>query len=87
MRPVTYSVEILRSAQRQLAKVDRQSRPRIVVAIRALTSDPRPAGSKKLSGRSAWRIRVGAYRVIYEIHDERLLILVVTIEHRREVYR
>ena len=84
---MTYKVEILRSAQKQLAKVDRQDRPRVVSAVRGLASNPRPRGSKKLSGRSAWRIRVGVYRVIYEIFDDRLLILVVTIGHRREVYR
>lgn len=64
---MTYTVEILRSAQRQLAKIDRKDRHRIITAIRGLASDPRPTGSKKLSGRPAWRIRVGVYRVIYEI--------------------
>lgn len=84
---MTCTVEILRSAQRQLAKIDRQDRHRIITAIRGLASDPRPAGSKKLSGRLAWRIRVGVYRVIYEIADDRLLVLVVAIGHRKEVYR
>jgi mRNA interferase RelE/StbE len=84
---VTYGVEILRSAQRQLAKVDRKDQSRIISAIRALADEPRPSGSKKLSGRPAWRIRVGDYRVIYEIRDNQLLVLVVAIGHRREVYR
>ena len=84
---MTYTVEILRSAQKQLAKIDGQDRERIIDAIRALANDPRPAGSKKLSGRSAWRIRIGTYRVIYEVHDERLLVLVVAVVHRREAYR
>ncbi|MBU4272169.1 MAG: type II toxin-antitoxin system RelE/ParE family toxin [Planctomycetes bacterium] len=84
---MTCTVEILRSVQRQLAKIDRQDRPRIITAIRGLASDPRPAGSKKLSGRPAWRIRVGVYRVIYEIADDRLLVLVVVIGHRKEVYQ
>ena len=84
---MTYTVEILRSAQKQLAKIDGQDRERIIDAIRALANDPRPAGSKKLSGRSAWRIRIGTYRVIYEVHDERLLVLVVAVGHRREAYR
>ena len=56
-------------------------------AIHELANDPHPHGSKKLSGRPAWRIRVGAYRVIYEIFADRLLILVVAIGHRKEVYR
>ena len=84
---MTYTVEILRSAQKQLAKIDGQDRERIIDAIRALANDPRPPGSKKLSGRSAWRIRIGTYRVIYEVHDERLLVLVVAVGHRREAYR
>ena len=84
---MTYTVEILRSAQKQLAKVDRQDQPRIITAIRELAQNPRPLGSKKLSGRDAWRIRVGAYRAIYEVHDDRLLVLVITIGHRKDVYR
>ena len=84
---MTYTVEILRSAQKRLAKIDGQDRSRIIVAIRALANDPRPVGSKKLSGRSAWRIRIGAYRVIYEIRDSQLLVLVVAVGHRGEVYR
>ena len=84
---MTYAVAILRSAQKQLAKIDRQGRDRIVSGIRGLANDPRPPGSKKLSGRPAWRIRIGAYRVIYEVLDEQLLVLVVAVGHRREVYR
>jgi mRNA interferase RelE/StbE len=84
---MTYSVTILRSAQKQLAKLDSQTRNRIASAIYALADNPRPSGCKKLTGRSAWRIRIGTYRVIYEIQDNELIILVVTIAHRREVYR
>ena len=84
---MTYAIEILRVAQRQLAKIDRQHRPRIIDAIRALADRPRPPGCKKLSGRPAWRIRVGSSRVIYEIYDDRLVVLVVTIADRKEVYR
>ena len=84
---MTYAIEVLRSAQRQLARISRQDHPRIIAAIRDLAQDPRPPGSRKLSGRPAWRIRVRAYRIIYEIHDDRLLVLVVTMGHRREVYR
>jgi mRNA interferase RelE/StbE len=84
---VNYAVEILRSAQRGLAKIDQEARLRIVAAIRDLANDPRPPGSKKLAGRPAWRIRVGSYRVIYEIYDERLLVVVVAIGHRKDVYR
>jgi mRNA interferase RelE/StbE len=84
---VTYAVDILRAAQKQLAKISRQDHPRIISAIRALADDPRPPGCQKLSGRPAWRIRIGSYRVIYEIHDDRLLVLVISVGHRREIYR
>ena len=82
-----YAVEILRSAQKQLAGVDQKQRRRIVAVIRQLGEDPRPRSAKKLTARPAWRIRVGDYRVIYEIHDQRLIVLVVALGHRREVYR
>ncbi len=82
-----FSVEIYRSAQKQLARIERLAAQRIVDAIRGLASNPRPANVKKLVGRPAWRIRVGDYRVIYEIHDQRLVVLVIDVGHRREVYR
>jgi mRNA interferase RelE/StbE len=84
---VTYTVEILRTAQKQLAKVNRQDQVRIISAICALADDPRPVGCKKLSGRPAWRIRIGTYPVMYEINDDKLLVLVVAAGHRKEVYR
>lgn len=82
-----YSIEILRSAQKQLASIDQHERPRLYQAIRKLADDPRPPGTKKLSGRAAWRIRVGSYRVIYEIDDDRLLVFVVAVGDRKEIYR
>ncbi len=82
-----YALEILRSAQRQLAKIELRDQDRIISAIRGLAGDPRPPGSKKLSGRPAWRIGVGTYRVVYEIHDDRLLVLVVAVGHRKDIYR
>ena len=84
---MSYTIEILRVAQKQLAKIDRQHQTRIIDAIRALADEPRPAGSKKLSGRPAWRIRIGSYRVIYEIHDDRLIVMIITIGDRKQVYR
>ncbi|MBW6511264.1 MAG: type II toxin-antitoxin system RelE/ParE family toxin [Desulfuromonadaceae bacterium] len=84
---MSYALEILRSAQKQLAHIDRHDQLRIITAIRSLADEPHPAGSKKLSGRDAWRIRVGTYRIIYEIQHDRLLVLVVSIGHRRAVYR
>lgn len=84
---MTYSVEILRSAQKQLSKINRQDQDRIISAVETLANNPRPTGCKKLSGRPAWRIRIGSYRVIYEIQDDRFLVLVVHLGHRREIYR
>ncbi|MBN2294250.1 MAG: type II toxin-antitoxin system RelE/ParE family toxin [Pirellulales bacterium] len=81
-----FEIKILRSAQRSLSRIQSQDRERIIETIRALAGEPRPHGCIKLSGRDAWRIRIGNYRVIYEIHDNNLVILIVAIGHRREVY-
>jgi len=62
-----YTIEILRSAQKQLSKIERREQSRIIEAVQKLTETPRPPGCKKLSGRPAWRIRMGSYRVIYEV--------------------
>lgn len=59
---------------------------RILARLAGLETNPRPPDVKKLTGRDAWRIRVGDYRVIYEIHDRVLQIIVIAIGHRREVY-
>jgi mRNA interferase RelE/StbE len=60
---------------------------RIQARLRAIESNPRPPDVKKLKGRPAWRVSVGDYRVIYEIHDRELLVMIVTIGHRGDVYR
>ena len=60
---------------------------RVLRRLAALETQPRPADVKKLKGRDAWRIRVGDYRVIYEINDRALHVIIVTVGHRREVYR
>jgi mRNA interferase RelE/StbE len=82
-----YQLLIERSAQKELSKVPHQDRARIIAAIQGLSEDPRPSGVKKLTGRNAWRIRVGNYRVIYEIQDNSLVVLVVSVGHRKEIYR
>ena len=84
---MTYAVLIERRAQRVLAKIAQPQRDRIIAAIQRLGDEPRPAGVKKLSGREAWRIRVGAYRVLYEIRDSQLIVLIVDVGHRRGIYR
>ena len=83
-----YEVSIAPAAQRQLRKLDAKIGARIVSALRALAREPRPAGGRAMVGRAdSWRIRVGDCRVVYEIHDGQLLVLVITIAHRRDVYR
>lgn len=84
---MTYELTIERRAQKALARISKSERNRIIEAVRDLASDPRPAGVKKLSGREGWRIRVGSYRVLYEIYDNKLLVLIISIGHRREAYR
>lgn len=84
---MSYTIEILRSAQKRLAKIDRQDQAAVLSAIRNLADTPRPIGCKRLSGRPAWRLRIGNYRIIYEIYDDRLIILVISVGHRSEVYR
>jgi mRNA interferase RelE/StbE len=82
-----YQILIQRSAQKDLSKIAPPYRDHIIQAIRELGTNPRPTGSKKLTGRKAWRIRISDYRVIYEIYDDRLVVFVITIGHRREIYR
>jgi mRNA interferase RelE/StbE len=81
-----YTVLILPSAQKQLSKLPNATASRIEDKLLELEQDPRPPGCKKLKGRDAWRIRIGDYRVIYEINDGRLIVTVIAIGHRREVY-
>jgi mRNA interferase RelE/StbE len=84
----TYRVEIARRAQRSLDALDAETRAHLLARITGLEQDPRPPGCKKLKGAAdTYRIRAGAYRVVYAIEDARLLVLVVRIGHRREVYR
>ncbi|MES9856039.1 MAG: type II toxin-antitoxin system RelE/ParE family toxin [Sedimenticola sp.] len=82
-----YEIKIKRSAQKSLAKIPLNCQDNIIGSIRRLSNEPRPEGCKKLSGRDAWRIRIGQYRVLYEIHNTELQIMVVKIGHRGEVYK
>jgi mRNA interferase RelE/StbE len=85
---VTYRIEVAPAAVRQLRKLDPPTRRRIQAAIELLATEPRPPGAKKLvGGEGEWRVRTGDYRVVYEIHDDALVVLVLAVGHRREVYR
>jgi mRNA interferase RelE/StbE len=84
---VTYRLSILRKAQKELAQVSPPAYDRIVSAIRGLAEEPRPPGSRKLSGREGWRIRVGDFRVLYSLDDSERTVTVMHVGHRRDVYR
>jgi len=86
--PRVYVVRWAESALRDLRRLPDRDRMRILAAGDALAFDPRPAGCKPMRGqRGMWRIRVGDYRVLYEIADEVLLVVVAKVGHRSEVYR
>ena len=83
-----YRVFLERAAEKDLRRLAPSIHDRIIVSIRALADNPRPPGSRKLTGsENDWRIRVGDYRVVYEIADEIRVIRVNRVRHRREVYR
>ena len=84
-----YTIEIARPAQRQLKKLDAPTRKKISRRIERLAEDPRPPGVVKLTDVSPpiYRIRDGQYRILYTIDDDKLIVLVVRIGHRSEVYR
>ena len=85
---MTYEVALAPSAARQLRKFDAQVRRRIQAALELLATEPRPPAATRLVGGSGeWRVRTGDYRIVYEIEDDRLLILVLRVGHRREIYQ
>lgn len=83
-----YQVLLERSAERDLGRLSSEVHDRIIKAIQGLANNPRPPGCRKLVGsKNDWRIRVGDYRVIYEIADVIRVVRVNRVRHRREVYR
>ena len=82
-----YQIILSNAAAKQLRKLPTPIAQRIQVQLLELENDPRPTGCKKLVNVEAWRIRIGDYRVIYEILDEILVISVIEIGHRKEVYK
>ena len=83
---MSYRIELRPAAVRALRKIGHRDRERIRGAIALLGDEPRPPASKPVRGRPAWRVSVGDYRIIYTIDDGVLLIVVVTLGHRRDVY-
>ncbi len=82
-----YSIGLKSEVKKYLLTLDKTLRRRISESINGLSDNPRPSGCKKLKTIDAYRIRVGDYRVVYEIHDDVLVVLVIRVGHRREVYR
>jgi mRNA interferase RelE/StbE len=80
-------VEFVRSATKDLRRIDKERISTILEKIGSLAENPRPQGCKKLSGSErTYRIRIGDYRVIYEVEDDRLIVLVIRVRHRSEAY-
>ena len=83
-----YSIEIARSARKEIQALDAPIANRIIKRIEALIKNPRPTGVAKLEGSTdLWRIRVGEWRVVYRIDDRKNLVDISAVRHRREVYR
>jgi mRNA interferase RelE/StbE len=83
----SYELVFRKSVAKDLRAFPKQEVKRIMQRIRSLADDPRPVGCEKLSGQERYRIRQGAYRIVYEIEDARLTVLVVKVGHRSDVYR
>jgi mRNA interferase RelE/StbE len=85
---MTYRVTLAPSAARELRKFDPQARRRIQAAIELLAIEPRPpAATRLVGGAGEWRVRTGDYRIVYEINDDELVVLVPRVGHRREIYQ
>jgi len=82
-----YKVMILRRALKELGQLPHEAYEQVRDAILALSGEPRPRHCRKLAGREGWRIRVGQYRVVYEIDDPQQVVTVMHVGHRRDVYR
>ena len=84
----TYRIEVSATAERQIRKLPRSDQVRVLRIIQALAIDSRPAGCRKLSGHEdVFRVRIGRYRVLYAIEDRRLVIIVLKVGDRKDIYR
>lgn len=81
-----YSISFTEAAEKRLHKLPKRDQLRIAGAIEMLANNPFPPASLKLKGREGWRLRVGDYRVIYKVENSELLIEVIKVGHRRDVY-
>lgn len=83
----SYVVEFTASAQKELNKLPKSTSARIAKAIYMLKDDPRKGSVRPMVGTKSWRLRVGDYRIIYDISDNKLIVLIIRIRHRRDVYK
>lgn len=83
----SYDVQFRKSVSKDLDPIPKQDVQRIVAAIAALADNPRPPQARKLTGSEKYRLRCGVYRVLYEIRDDVLVVCIVTVGHRKDVYR
>ncbi len=85
---VIYHVEITGSAERQLRKLARSNQLRVARALVGLATEPFPTQSRKIAGtQDVWRIRVGSYRILYSVDNDRVVVIILKIGHRKDVYR
>ena len=82
-----YKIEIKKTAAKEIKKLPAKNINRVIKILDGLAGNPRPEGCLKLSGEEKYRIRFGVYRVLYEIQDNLLLVIVVKVAHRKDVYR
>ena len=82
-----YRIELKKSVQKDFESIPKKNLQRIVLAIESLSDNPRPPQSKKLSGLEQYRLRQGNYRILYSIQDNLLIVFVVEVGHRKEIYR
>ncbi len=80
-----FNIEFRKSVEKELKSIPKRDQIRVLRQIAELASDPRPVSCKKLSGQERYRIRQGDYRILYEIHDGRLVVAIVRVGHRRDV--
>jgi len=83
-----YKIAWKRSAVKELEKLPRQAIPRVVEAVRYLTRDPFPVGTRKLAGlEQTYRFRVGVYRILYSVYIDKLIVEIIRVKHRKDVYK
>jgi mRNA interferase RelE/StbE len=84
---MAYAIDFVPSAAKELAKLPAKERQKIGDRIAGLAAEPRPHGAEKLTGLDAYRVRVGDYRLVYEVHDKVLVVLVIAVGDRKQIYK